>query len=219
MLMGHYSAAFVAKAVAPRTPLFALFIAVQFVDILWASFILAGVEHARLDPSLRSNALVLYHMPYTHSLLATLGWSLLAGAVAALFSRKRGEAFTVGVAVGTCVLSHFVLDALVHRPDLIVFGYDKIGLSLWNYPIVALLLEVCLLGASFLWLWSAHPTSRSRALALFAGVMLVAQIVSTVGPQPPTVTAIAASVLATFIVLACAVGWIERRFSAGEPFA
>ena len=56
---------------APRTPLFALFVAVQLVDILWASFILAGVEHAALDPSLASNALVLYHMPYTHSLLAT----------------------------------------------------------------------------------------------------------------------------------------------------
>ena len=56
------------------------FVAVQAVDVLWAVFILGGVEHARIVPGFtESNALDLYDMPYTHSLIATFVWALLAG--------------------------------------------------------------------------------------------------------------------------------------------
>ena len=78
MLAGHYSAAFLAKALEPRLPLWILAIAVQLVDVLWAVFVLAGIEHLRVDPSLPSNPLDLYDMPYTHSLLGALAWAALA---------------------------------------------------------------------------------------------------------------------------------------------
>src|SRR5438128_12162196 len=72
LFVGHYSPAFVAKAAAPRVPLWTLLLAAQFVDILWSLCVFAGIEHVRLVPGLPSNPLDLYHMPYTHSLLATV---------------------------------------------------------------------------------------------------------------------------------------------------
>lgn len=215
MLMGHYSAAFVAKAVAPRTPLWTLFVAVQFVDILWASFIMTGLERARIDSSLPSNALVLYDMPYTHSLLATVMWAVVAGLLASTLGRKLGEGWVIGIAVGLCVVSHWLLDLLVHRPDLVVFADGpglKVGLGLWDMPVVATALEVLLILGAALWLWLAHPPSRSRALVLLVGALAIAQIALTIAPHPPTVEAIAASALASFIILARVVAWLESRY-------
>ena len=78
MFAGHYSSAFVAKASHPRVPIWCLLAAAQFVDILWGLFVLTGVEHVRMAPELPSTPLDLYHMPYTHSLVGALFWSVVA---------------------------------------------------------------------------------------------------------------------------------------------
>ncbi|HKR95914.1 MAG TPA: hypothetical protein VJW55_11150, partial [Candidatus Angelobacter sp.] len=73
MFIGHYSASFAGRAAEKRLPLWLLFIAVQFIDVLWAIFVLLGVEKVRIVPGFTaSNALDLYYMPYTHSLLGAL---------------------------------------------------------------------------------------------------------------------------------------------------
>ena len=78
-----YSAAFAAKAYASKIPLRTLFDAAQFVDFLWAIFILTGVEKARIVPGLMAGSpLDLFYMPFTHSLLGVTGFVLGA----ALFS-------------------------------------------------------------------------------------------------------------------------------------
>ena len=108
-----------------------LAIAVQLVDVLWAGFVLAGIEHLRIDASLPSNPLDLYHMPYTHSLLGALGWAALAGAAFFLWRQERLASLVLAGAVA----SHWLLDWLVHRPDLLLWsGSAKHGLGLWNYP-------------------------------------------------------------------------------------
>src|SRR5258705_13822703 len=142
MLAGHYSAAFLAKAAVPRTPLWLLALAVQLVDVLWAGFVLLGVERMQLDPSLPSNPLVLEYMPYTHSLLGTLVWAGLA----ALATQRWLGSRSVALAVAAAVASHWLLDVLVHRPDLTLWGAPpKLGLGIWNYPAPALALEPGLL--------------------------------------------------------------------------
>ena len=78
MFVGHYSAAFIAKRLEPRLPLWSLLLAVQLVDVVWAVLVLLGIERATIDFSLPGNPLVLSYMPYTHSLPATLLWSVLA---------------------------------------------------------------------------------------------------------------------------------------------
>jgi len=44
------------------------------------------------------------------------------------------------------VFSHWVLDLVVHRPDLPLYhNARKVGLRLWNYPLIAFALEAALL--------------------------------------------------------------------------
>src|SRR4029453_7780365 len=118
VLAGHYSAAFVAKSADPSVPLWVLAGRVQAVDIAWALFVLTGIEHLRIDPSLASNPLDLYDMPYTHSLLGTLLW---AGVGFAVSLRWLGRARSAAI-VAAAVASHWLLDWLVHRPDLTLYG-------------------------------------------------------------------------------------------------
>ena len=182
MLAGHYSAAFLAKAAAPRTPLWLLALAVQLVDVLWAAFVLLGVERVRIDPSLSSNPLVLEYMPYTHSLAGTLVWAGLA----ALATRRWLGAAAAAWAVGAAVASHWLLDWLVHRPDLTLWGAPpKLGLALWNFPALALALELGLLIGSALVCLRGGAIAASRRRGALVGVaVLVALQLETAFAQP-----------------------------------
>jgi hypothetical protein len=115
MFVGHYEVSFAAKRVAPMIPLWALFIAVQLLDVFWAPFILLGIEKVRIVPGITaSNPLDLYYMPYTHSLLAALLWSAGALLGCKLFPRW-GLVGRAAFVVALAVFSHWVLDFLVRR--------------------------------------------------------------------------------------------------------
>ncbi|MFY9573103.1 MAG: hypothetical protein WAV20_17015, partial [Blastocatellia bacterium] len=79
MFVGHYGPSFAIKALDGSIPLWLLFIAVQFVDVLWGICVLLGVEKVRIIPGITAtNPLDLYYMPYTHSLAGAAVWSGLA---------------------------------------------------------------------------------------------------------------------------------------------
>ena len=79
MFIGHYGPSFACKAAKPAIPLWVLFLAVQFVDIVWSILVLLGIEKVRIVPGFTAtNPLDLYYMPYTHSLLAAAIWALAA---------------------------------------------------------------------------------------------------------------------------------------------
>src|SRR5881396_3483179 len=117
MFVGHYGVAFAVRSEKNQIPLWVLFVAVQLLDFLWAPFILLGIEKVRIVPGITaSNPLDLYYMPYTHSLVAAVLWSCVGGVVYRLVARPaRRQASAV---VGAAVFSHWVLDLVVHRPDL-----------------------------------------------------------------------------------------------------
>jgi hypothetical protein len=209
MLAGHYSAAFVAKAAAPRTPLWLLALAVQLVDYFWAGFVLVGVERVRLDPSLPSNPLVLEHMPYTHSLIGTLVFAALAGLVVRRVSGDVAAAFAVAAAVA----SHWLLDVIVHRPDMTLWGSPpKLGLALWNFPVLGLALELGLLAGTALACLriGAIPPSRRRALLVLVGALAAVQIGTVLAPPPFGPTGVALTALVFFSLAA----WGARRVEA-----
>ena len=79
MFVRHYGVAFAVKTPRNKIPLWVLFVAVQLLDFLWAPFVLLGVEKVRFVPGITAtNALDLYYMPYTHSLIGALFWSAVA---------------------------------------------------------------------------------------------------------------------------------------------
>jgi hypothetical protein len=182
MFIGHFAPAFVAAAVSPQNPrLGTMFVAAQLVD--WAFFALAlvGVENMRIDPA--ASVMVpfdLYDMPYTHSLIGAAIWAAACLGVVAIHQRN----VMVGVLAGLVVLSHWLLDWVVHVPDLTLDGTPpKFGLGLWDYPWVAMPLELALTVGAF-----AFYVKRTRGPAgppaVLLGVLLLLQIVNWFAPHP-----------------------------------
>jgi hypothetical protein len=184
MFVGHYAAAFAAKAIEPKAPMWTLAAACQLVDIGWSAFIIAGIERASVDPTLPGSSLVLEHMPWTHSLPMTFAWAIGAALLVKLLLRLPIWASAV---VGATVASHWVLDLLVHRPDLELWiGGDKVGFGLWNYPVPEQAIEIGLLaicGAA--WVASRKTLGRMAWPAIaFIGFLVALQIVAMLSPQP-----------------------------------
>ena len=176
MFVGHYSVSFALNSDKNRIPLWILFIAVQLVDILWGTFVLLGIEKLRIVPGITAaSPLDLYYMPYTHSLLAALSWSAIAFVVYRFVSDSvslSGAPMIVALAV----LSHWILDFIVHRPDLSIYDDSfKVGLGLWNYKYLAFALEVAILiGAIILYLRRNSGFSKRRKYGVISfGVFLI----------------------------------------------
>ena len=216
MFVGHYGVSFAAKKAEPAVPLWVLFIAVQFLDVLWSLFILLGIEKVRIVPGITaSNPLDLYYMPYTHSLAAAIAWSVVAAAVyrvAAPGASKRAASV-----VGVAVFSHWVLDFVVHRPDLPLYDNSaKVGLGLWNYPAVALGLEAALLFGG-MWLYFRLGAARRTAMLVFGAIMLGIQAYIFFGPPPASDKAAAFTALVSYVVFALIIRALERRPASLTP--
>lgn len=182
MFVGHYAAALAAKAAEPKAPLWTLAAACQLVDIGWSAFIIAGIEHADVDPTLPGSTLVLHDMPWTHSLPAALAWSLGALLLARLLLRLPWWA---SVVIALTVFSHWLLDFLVHRPDLLLYpGGAKVGLGWWNYPVPEQALEIGLLAVcGAMWVASRKTLARTAWPAIaFVAFLVVLQIVAMLTP-------------------------------------
>ncbi len=209
MFVGHYSASFLGKAAAPRAPLWVLLLAAQLVDVAWALLVLLGVERVSLDPTLPSNPLVLEHMPYTHSLVGAFAWAGLAFVVASRLPRLGGGG-AASLAIAAVVLSHWVLDLVVHRPDLTLFASEpRLGLALWDRPLLAYGLEIALLaGAAAVYATRARIDGRARrGLVRGIGALVALQTVGMLGPPPSSTTALALMMLTIFL----AVAWVAKR--------
>jgi hypothetical protein len=193
MFIGHFAVALGAKKAAPRTSLGTLFIAAQFLDLLWPLLLLLGLEHVRLDPgNTAMTPLDFYDYPISHGLPGVLFWSVLVGGV--VFAVRRY--WRGAVVAGLAVLSHWVLDYFTHRPDLPVgFASDaKVGLGLWNSPVVAVTLEAALFAAgTFLYVRSTVKKDWKGVYGFWALIVFLLAIygANLLGPPPPDVTVIA----------------------------
>jgi hypothetical protein len=205
LFVGHYSVSFAGSAAERRLPLWLLFVAVQFLDVLWAIFVLLGIEKVRIVPGITaSSPLDLYYMPYTHSLLGSIGWSVLAFLSCQLFPSLRGK--RAGLIVAAAVFSHWVLDLIVHRPDLPLFDSQfKMGFGLWNYRVPAFILEIGLLtGGAALYL---NGRARKGRIIGFVSVLVLIQVVGTFFFRPPASDRAEAFTALFFYFLFAAVAW------------
>src|SRR5216117_2264177 len=208
MFVGHYGVSFAAKKAEPAIPLWVLFIAVQLLDVLWAPFVLLGIEKVRIVPGFTaSNPLDLYYMPYTHSLVAAIGWSVVAFLV---YRAVRPVPPRAAAIVGLAVFSHWVLDFLVHRPDLPLYDNTaKVGLGLWNLPGLAFGLEIVLLFGG-MWLYFQTGATRRLPAAAFGLIMVAIQAYVFFGPPPVSDKAAAATALAAYVLFAAIIRFLER---------
>ena len=213
MFIGHYALAFGAKKFAPDVSLGILFLACQLADIIWPNLVLLGIEALEIEPGITvMTPLNFLHYPYSHSLVALILWSAVFGVLYALLRRSGAKA---AIVIAVLVLSHWVLDVLSHRPDMPITLADtsRIGLGLWNFPVVAVPLELLLFGAG-IWLYIRHTKPLDRqgnigfwALTLF---LLVVYAASLLQSPPPSVTAVAWSAQALWVVVAWGF-WVDHH--------
>jgi hypothetical protein len=185
MFIGHFAPAFVAAAMPKAPRLGHLFIAAQLVDFGFFVLVLLGVEHMRIVPGITAtNPMDLYHMPFTHSLIGSVLWALAFAGVIWIMTKNRSGAI-IGAMV---VLSHWFLDVLVHRPDMTLLGTEpKLGLGLWNTPMIEMPLELGITGAAL-----GFYLSRTRAIGkatltpawVLGGMLLLVQLYNWLAPQP-----------------------------------
>ncbi len=200
MFAGHFAAAYAARRLAPRTSLGTLFFAAQFLDLLWPVLMLAGIERLSLAPPGAIVPLVSEHFPWSHSLLLALIWGCVVGGLYwGLRHDRRGA-----LVIGALVLSHWLLDLVVHVPDLPLWPGDplRLGLGLWNSPRVALALELALLaGGVTLYLSATRPVRRAGSLGAWFLIALLAviQLASVFGPPPPDPKVVAWSAMAMWV--------------------
>lgn len=216
MFLGHYGAALAAKGTAAgrRTSLGTLVFAAQLLDLLWPILLLAGIERARIEPGLMAaSALDFEHYPWSHSLLMTLVWATIAGAVYFAARRHARAAWLVG----GLVLSHWLLDLPFHRPDLPLYpGSDAFyGGGLWNSLAATLALEA-LLFTSGVVVYARATRARNRIgrWGLWAGVaLLVLFYLGSFAGTPPDAKALALGGLALWLFVPWA-AWVDRHREA-----
>ncbi len=214
MFVGHYGPSFAGKVLRQSVPLWALFLAVQLLDVFWSIFVLLGIEKVRVVPGfMAASPLDLYYMPYTHSLEGAIFWAVAGGI--AYWLIRRADGWGGAGLVSVAVFSHWILDFIVHGPDLPLWGSSlKVGLGLWNYPITSFVLEISLLfGGMYLYLKRTEPlTGTGRyGMLVFGGVMAAVQAVAYFGPPPPSGRAAAIAALTSYIVFASTAYWLERK--------
>lgn len=130
---GHFGVAFAAKPLAPNAPLWVLLIASEMLDLLCFGFMALGIEKAAVtqtDATQGIRILTPGSVTWSHGLFMSVIWSALAAGIAYLFLRDRRASGMMGLVV----FSHWVLDFIVHLPDLPVFfaGSPLLGLGLWG---------------------------------------------------------------------------------------
>jgi hypothetical protein len=143
--------------------------------------------------------------------VAVLAWSLLFGMVYYLVKKNIRSAFILGL----LVLSHWILDLLVHRPDLpLSFSENsKLGLGLWNHKLLSMAIELLIFAAGvFFYMTSTvHKNIAGRSgtwgLILFFILLFFA---NGFGDPPPSVEAIKFIGLAQWLFVLWAY-WVDRN--------
>ncbi|HYD93707.1 MAG TPA: metal-dependent hydrolase [Noviherbaspirillum sp.] len=193
MFIGHFGIGFGAKAATPGISLGTLFLAAQFLDLLWPTLLLLGVETVRIAPGNGSlTPLVFEHYPFSHSLLAVLAW---AAAAALLYGALRRE-WRGALLMALLVVSHWLLDAIVHQPDLPLYPGSAtfVGLNLWASLPKTLAIELPLFGFG-VWLYARSTRAQDAAgkwgfWSLVAFLLLI-HAGNLFGEPPPSSDAIA----------------------------
>ncbi len=212
MFIGHFGAGFGAKAIAPSVSLGSFFLAAQFLDLLWPTLLLLGLERVQIMPGATVvTPLVFEHYPISHSLLAVIGWALAIGI--AYWSVRRNR--TGALVIGLLVISHWLLDAIVHRPDLPIVpgGSTMFGLHLWSSLPATVAVELLIFVTGFWWYLRSTKALDRRGnwgcwiLAVF---LLLVYAGSLMGPPPPNAHAIAWVGQAQWLLVLWAY-WVDKH--------
>jgi len=227
VFVGHYSIAFAAKTERNRVPLWVLFVAVQFLDYIWATLVLLGIEKLRVIKGFTAGSMLdSYFHPYSHSLIAAVAWSGVAALAYGTFCSRHGCQYRKSAAliVGLAVFSHWILNLIAHPRDLPIYDNTwKVGLGMWNYRDPEFALEIAVLAGGIILYLARNATAaiRRKAVIVFGIALVVVEIGDTYVPRTPLTdkaTAIGVWIFYTlFVLIAFVVEKIGRRRQIDLP--
>jgi hypothetical protein len=223
MFVGHYGPAVYDVVRSGKVKLWQAFLAVQAIDIVFCLLAMLGIEGAA---SLKDGALV-FDIDYSHSFVGAIFIAFAAAGLYRLIYRGDRGSMKGYWIIFALAFSHWPLDLLVHRPDLVwVPGSEyKMGFSLWDYAWPTYVLEIVLLGTAIA-IWLANTTGpRWTMIAAWLTVafLSVVQFFSitktTLDLQAgtldisalPSGVPFAVSALIFFVGLAVWIGWLENK--------
>jgi hypothetical protein len=213
MFIGHFGLGFGTKKVAPMVSLGTLFIACQLADLLWPTLVLLGIEQVEIQPGATAmTPLNFVSYPYSHSLVALCVWGAAFGTVYAVVRHSR---LVAALSLTLLVVSHWVLDALTHRPDmpLTLTGPARVGLNLWSSVPGTMVVELAMFGIGVA-LYVRTTTARDRvgSIGLWSLVafLLVVYVANVFGPPPQSVGVVAWSAEAIWLLVVWAY-WVDHH--------
>jgi hypothetical protein len=218
MFIGHYAVGLASKKVAPRASLGALIAAPILLDLLWPIFLLLGWEHVSIQPS--SNPFLRLSFdsyPISHGLVAVVGWATLYAALYYGFTRYGSGAVVIWVGV----LSHWLMDFIVHRADLQLYSGSTrlVGLGLWNHRAATIAVEAALFALGILiYLRQTKAKDKIGVYAFwgFVAFLLLAYAGAAFGPAPPpSVKKIAIATLCSAVLIPWA-WWFDSHREVRE---
>lgn len=212
MFIGHYGVGMAAKKIDGRPSLGTLFLAAQFLDVLWPIFILLGWEKVEIEPI--ANTFLTLHFtsyPFSHSLAAALLWSVMFGVIYYLIKRN----LKVSILLGSLVFSHWVLDFIVHVPDLQLFPGSsiRVGLGLWDSTVWAIIVEGMIFAFGiFLYVRSTKVKNMKGSIIFWSLIafLVFAYVMDLIGPPPPSVKALGFVGVSQWLIIAWAY-WADRN--------
>ena len=212
MFIGHYAVGLASKKLAPRASLGALIAAPILLDLLWPIFLLLGWEQVSIVPS--SNPFLRLQFdsyPISHGLVAVVGWATLFASL--YFGLTRYVSGAIVIWFG--VVSHWLLDYVVHRPDLPLYsgGSRRFGLGLWNHVWITISIEVVMLAIA-IWIYLRETKAKDRignyAFWGFIILLAVTYLGATFGPPPKSIRMLAVGTLLTWLFVSWA-WWFDAH--------
>lgn len=212
MFIGHFGVGLGAKKADPSLSLGTLFVASQWLDLIWPIFVLLGWEKVEIAPGITKMApLNFTHYPWSHSLLMACVWGVVIGGIYYLIRHRwRGT-----LVLALCIVSHWVLDLIVHRPDLPLYPGNSplLGMGLWNHEIVEILVEggIFIVGV-ILYLQATRAKNKIGSIGFWALILFLVfiHLANLIGPPPTNVKAIGWAGLMQWIFVFWAY-WVDRN--------
>lgn len=218
MLAGHIGAGLAIGRIERRVNVGVFIAAALLLDFALWLFILFGWEAVNIPADFVRSHQAEFVFPWSHGLLAGAAWSAAAAAATFMGCGNLGEdRLRAAALMAAAVFSHWLLDALVHVPEMPLAGpfSPKVGLGLWQSMPWALALEAAVVVAGLLIFLPGSALARNRKLwlALLTGLTLVFTILGmTVAPAPPSGMAMAGTSLLTLVVV-CALAYRFGRIA------
>ena len=171
VFVGHLAVGLAGKRMEPRISLGTWMLAVMLADLIVFPLLIAGIERFRVEPGAVVNRMV-GEIPYSHSLLMDIVWAGLFAGCYFFWRRYQRGAWLLFAAV----VSHWVLDVVSHRPDMLLAPgmHQALGLGLWNSIPATLLVE----GGGWvlaivLYVRASHAKRRAGIYGFWIGVVLL----------------------------------------------